>query len=196
MRQLEFNLTPRAHDGEAAPWRYRFTKNALVEELDGNRHVYGLWESLFGCWIVDPVTRRSYEIIPTWRPLNQNGVWRDQREIRFHAAPVYRGTFSPRWRYEANAAFAGYFTGIPQVTRSLVASFDHLQWLGLDLIWKECRFAPFLDDELFNEREQFVFSCCALADATVQSRAWRHEFVTALMTEKRPGLLGRLSGLP
>ena len=93
MRQLEFNLTPRAeHDGEAAPWRYRFTKNALVEELDGNRHVYGLWESLFGCWIVDPVTRRSYEIIPTWRPLNQNGVWRDQREIRFHAAPVYRGT--------------------------------------------------------------------------------------------------------
>ena len=196
MRQLEFNLTPRAHDGEAAPWRYRFTKNALVEELDGNRHVYGLWESLFGCWIVDPVTRRSYEIIPTWRPLNQNGVWRDQREIRFHAAPVYRGTFSPRWRYEANAAFAGYFTGIPQVTRSLVASFDHLQWLGLDLIWKECRFAPFLDDELFNEREQFFFSCCALADATVQSRAWRHEFVTALMTEKRPVLLGRLSRLP
>ena len=197
MRQLEFNLTPRAeHDGEAAPWRYRFTKNALVEELDGNRHVYGLWESLFGCWIVDPVTRRSYEIIPTWRPLNQNGVWRDQREIRFHAAPVYRGTFSPRWRYEANAAFAGYFTGIPQVTRSLVASFDHLQWLGLDLIWKECRFAPFLDDELFNEREQFFFSCCALADATMQSRAWRHEFVTALMTEKRPGLLGRLSRLP
>ena len=44
MRQLECNLTPRAeHDGEAAPWRYRFTKNALVEELDGNRHVYGLW---------------------------------------------------------------------------------------------------------------------------------------------------------
>ena len=34
MRQLEFNLTPRAHDGEAAPWRYRFTKNALVEEFD------------------------------------------------------------------------------------------------------------------------------------------------------------------
>ena len=141
MRQLEFNLTPRAHDGEAAPWRYRFTKNALVEELDGNRHVYGLWESLFGCWIVDPVTRRSYEIIPTWRPLNQNGVWRDQREIRFHAAPVYRGTFSPRWRYEANAAFAGYFAGIPQVARSLVASFEHLQWLGLDLIRKEGRFA-------------------------------------------------------
>ena len=48
MRQLELNLTSRAeHDGEAAPWRYRFTKNALVEELDGIRHVYGLWESLF-----------------------------------------------------------------------------------------------------------------------------------------------------
>ena len=197
MRQLELNLTPRAErDHDAAPWKYRFTKNALVEEVDGIRHVYGLWETLFGCWIVNPVTGRSREIIPTWQPLNQNGIWRDQREIRFHAAPLYRGEFSPRWRYEANAAFAGYFSGIPQVARSLVASFEHLQWLGLDLIWKEPQFAPFLDDELFNEREQFIFSCCALADATVQSRAWRHEFVSALMSEKRAALLGFLSCLP
>ena len=197
MRQLEFNFTLRAeHDGEATPWRYRFTKNALVEEFDGIRIVYGLWETLFGCWIVDPVRCRSRENIPTWRPLNQNGIWRDQWDVRFPAAPVYRGMFSPRWRYEANAAFAGYFAGIPQVARSLVASFEHLQWLGLDLIWKESRFAQFLDDELFNEKQQFFFSCCTLADATERSRSWRHEFVTALMTEQRAGLLGRLSGLP
>lgn len=197
MRQLEFNLTPRAeHQPLVNPWKYRFTENALIEELDDRRFVYGLWESLFGCWIVAPVSGRSREIVPTWRPLNENGIWRDQWDVRFTVTPTPRIPSSPQWRYEANAAFAGYFAGIPQVWRSLVASFDHFQWLGLDLIWKEHGFAAFLDDALFDERQQFVFSCFALADATDQPRAWRHEFVTALMTEKRAGLLGRLSGLP
>lgn len=197
MRQLEFNLTPRAEHGRAAaPWKYRFTENALVEELYNRRFVYGVWENLFGCWIVDPVRQRTREIVPTWQPLNRNGIWRDQRDIRFPVTHAHRGAVSPRWRYEANAAFAGYFSGIPQVARSLVASFEHFQWLGLDLIWKEDRFASFLDDELFNEREQFIFSCFTLSDATERSRTWRHEFVNKLMSEKRPGLLSRLSGLP
>lgn len=197
MRQLEFKLTQHAERERVSnPWKYRFAENALIEELDDRRIVYGLWESLFGCWIVDPVSRRSGEVVPTWRPLNKNGIWRDQWDVRFPAAHAYRSVVSPRWRYEANAAFAGYFAGIPQVARTLVASFEHFQWLGLDLIWQEPRFASFLDDELFNDREQFIFSCCALADATEQSRAWRHEFLTALMTESRTGLLGRLSGLP
>lgn len=196
MRQLEFNLAPRAErDRAIAPWKYRFTKNALVEENDDKRIVYGVWESLFGCWIVDPVSGRSREIVPTWRPLNQNGIWRDQWDVRLSAESVHKSTLSPRWRYEANAAFAGYFAGIPQVARSLIASFEHLQWLGLDLISKDYQFAAFLDDELFNDREQFIFSCFTLSDATKQSRAWRHEFVTTLMTEKRAGLLGHLSGL-
>jgi hypothetical protein len=197
MRQLEFNLTPQAeHDRGGNPWKYRYTDNALVEEIGDKRIVYGLWESLFGCWIVDPVSRRSREIVPTWRPLNQNGIWRDQWDIRFPFAPVSMGAVSPRWRYEANAAFAGYFTGIPQVARTLVASFEHFQWLGLDLIWKDQRFASFLDDELFNERQQFFFACSAMAKATDQTRAWRHVFVEALMSEKRADLLSDISGLP
>jgi hypothetical protein len=196
MRQLEFNLTPQAeHDRGGNPWKYRFTDESLVEELDDKRIVYGLWESLFGCWIVDPVSRRSREIIPTWQPLNENGIWRDQWDVRFPVAHAYRSAVSPRWRYEANAAFAGYFSGIPQVARTLVASFEHFQWLGLDLIWIDYQFASFLDDELFHEKQQFVFSCFTLSDATKRSRAWRHEFVTALMTEPRAELLERLSGL-
>ncbi len=197
MRQLELNLIPRTeHKREAAPWKYRFTKDSLVEEFEGRRLVYGLWELLFGCWIVDPVTQQSREIIPTWRPLNENGIWRDQREIRAHVSHSQRTALSSRWRYAANAAFAGYFANIPQWLRLLAAPFEHYQWLALDLIWQDHRFSRFLDDELFNEREQFVFSCCVLADAAEQSRAWRHEFAGALMTEKRAALLDKLSGLP
>ncbi len=89
MRQLELNLTPRSeHRASVDPWRYRFTDNALIEEWGGRRIVYGLWEKLFGCWIVDTNNYRSREIVPTWRPLNRNGVWRDQAEIRrFGVAP-------------------------------------------------------------------------------------------------------------
>ena len=197
MQQLELNLTTGAENNEEiVPWRYRFAKNALIEEFDEIRFVYGLWETLFGCWIVDPTRQRSTEVIPTWQPLNQNGIWRDQREVRFPHYFSSGGPISQKWRYEANAAFAGYFSGIPQVARTLVASFEHLQWLGLGLIWNEARFAQFLDDELFNDKEQFIFSCCALADATQKPRSWRHEFVTALMTEQRVELLGRLTDLP
>ena len=197
MRQLEFNFTGDAGCGpEVAPWKYRFEKNALVEELEGIRYVYGLWESLFGCWVVDPTTQSSREIIPIWRHLNQNGIWRDQQDVRFPFSQMHGEPVSSRWRYEANAAFAGFFSGIPKVMRTLVGSFEQFQWLGLDLMWNEPRLAPFLDDELFNDREQFVFSCCALADATERSRTWRREFATALMTEQRAGLLGRLADLP
>ena len=98
MRQLELNLNPQAeHDSGGSPWKYRFTDNALVEELNAKRIVYGLWESFFGCWIVDPVSRRSREIIPTWQPLNENGIWRDQWDVRFPVAHAYRSAVSPRW---------------------------------------------------------------------------------------------------
>ena len=197
MRQLEFNFAPSGeHYPEVPPWKYRFTKNALVEEIDNKQIVYGLWESLFGCWVVDPTSRRSREIIPTWQPLNHNGIWRDQWDVRFPINHARGQAVSPRWRYEANAAFAGYFAGIPQVARSLVASFEHFQWLGLDLIMKDQQFAAFLDDELFNDKQQFVFCCFTLSDATGRSRAWRKEFATALMTEKRAELLSRLANLP
>ena len=196
MRQLEFNLTPRAENRCAAwSWRYQFTKTSLVEEHDEGRIVYGLWEKLFGCWIVSKDSRRSREIVPTWQPLNENGVWRDQQKVRFSATLDCRRTLSSRWRYEANAAFAGYFSGIPRTERSLSASFGDYQWLALDLMWQEPRFVSFLDEELYNETQQYIFACCVLADAHRRPRTWRRKFADLMRTEKRTNLLGALSGI-
>ena len=159
MTQLEMSLTSdveNAAEGEA--WNYRFTKEALVEEIESKRIIYGLWDKLFGCWVVDPATFRWCEIIPTWKPLSRNGVWRDQRDIRFLTDNEHRRPHSSRWRYTANAVFAGYFSGIPQRVRSVVAAMEHHQWLALDLIWQEPRFAQFLDEEIFNETQQYVFA--------------------------------------
>ena len=110
MRELEFNLTPRAeHHGSIEPWAYRFEKGTLLEEINSRRYVYGLWDNFFGCWEIDTETNTSREIIPTWEPLNSTGVWRDHLEIRFENVPSITWLLSPKWRYEANAAFAGLF---------------------------------------------------------------------------------------
>ena len=175
-------------------WKYRFTSKALIEETASQRIVYGLWEKLFGCWVVNSATRRSHEIIPTWRPLNKNGVWRDQEEIRFAKHEHPHKAFFPRWRYEANAAFAGYFTGIPRRLRTVVSSLDHYQWLALDLIWQQPEFARFLDEEVYNNTQQFPFSCFALVNAETLSRTRRNELAVSLMSRKRTDLLSELYG--
>ena len=108
--QLELNLTPRGGNcASIETWKYRFTKSAMVEELGSTRYIYGLWDKLFGCWKVDTRTSRPCEIIPTWPPLNLNGVWRDHYEIRATGVRELSKALPPRWRYEANAAFAGLF---------------------------------------------------------------------------------------
>lgn len=191
MRQLELNLLSEA-ECAADAWKYRFTSDALVEEVDSKRVVYGLWGKLFGCWVTNPATGQWREIIPTWQPLSQNGVWRDQRDIRFLADDERRRPYSSRWRCEANAAFAGYFAEIPQRVRSVVAAMGHYQWLALDLIWHEPDFAQFLDEELFNDRQQYLFACFGLGDAVNLPRARRREFARTLMGGKRTDVLSEL----
>ena len=191
MRQLELNLISEA-ECAAEAWNYRFTSDALVEEIESKRIVYGLWGKLFGCWVTDPATGKWREIIPTWEPLNRNGVWRDQRDIRFSTDNEHRRPHSSRWRYEANAAFAGFFSGIPQRVRSVVAAMGRYQWLALDLIWHEPTFAQFLDEELFNDRQQYLFACFCLADAIALPRAKRRVLAQILMECKRTDVLGEL----
>jgi hypothetical protein len=196
MRQLELNLTPRAENlTSIEPWKYRFTKNALIEDSENHRIIYGLWEKLFGCWVINVNTCKSREIIPTWRPLSENGVWRDQGKIRFSREGSLHNAYSQKWRYEANAAFAGLFSGIPQRIRSVVAVLGHYQWLALDLIWQQPDFARFLDEELFNDSQQFIYACFSLAEAEKLSRKQRSDFAVSLMGRKRTELLSELSGV-
>jgi hypothetical protein len=196
MRQLELNLTPRTeHHGSIEPWVYRFEAGTLLEELDTRRQVYGRWDKLFGCWKIDTRTNASTEIVPTWVPLNSRGIWRDPLDIRFENAPKASWLLSPKWRYEANAAFAAYFSSIPHRIRSVVAPFGHYQWLALDMIWQVPEFAHFLDEEMFNGSLQYVFACMALGDATKLSRAARRNLANDMMTAKRSNLLSILSAV-
>jgi len=197
MRQLELNLSPRdEHHGPIQPWRYRFSDQGLIEQGRGKRYVYGLWDKLFGCWEIDLEGHVSRELIPTWKPLNTNGVWRDQLKVRFENPLNHTRTFSPKWRYEANAAFAGYFAGIPQRIRAVAAPMERHQWLSLDMIWQVPEFAHFLDDESFNGTQQYAFACMALSRAKYLSRGARRDLATSIMTTKRPDLLSRLTTAP
>jgi hypothetical protein len=197
MRQFELNLTPRTeHHGSIEPWVYRFDKGTLLEELDTRRHVYGLWDKLFGCWKIDTNSNDSHEIVPTWVPLNSNGVWRDSLDIRFENAPVASWQLSPKWQYEANAAFAAYFSNIPHRIRRLVAPMQQHQWLALDMIWQAPEFAYFLDEEIFNGTQQYVYGCLALGRAEKLSRVGRRDLAHSIMTSKRGNLLSNLAGMP
>jgi hypothetical protein len=197
MRQFELNLTPRTeHHGSIEPWIYKFQTGTLLEELDTRRHVYGLWDKLFGCWKIDTTSHESHEIIPTWIPLNSRGIWRDPLDIRFENAPKASWLLSAKWRYEANAAFAAYFSNIPHRIRSVVAPLDRHQWLGLDLIWQIPEFAYFLDEEIFNGSQQYVFACLALSNAETLSRTARRDLAKTIMTSRRAGLLSDLAAIP
>jgi hypothetical protein len=176
------------------PWLYRFEQGTLLEELDGRRYVYGLWDNLFGCWEVDASSHTSSEIVPTWIPLNERGVWRDHLDIRFEDAVQFGCLFSPKWRYEANAAFAAFFSSIPTRIRGVVAPLGRHQWVALDMIWQVPEFAHFLDDELFNGSQQYVLACLALANAAFLSRADRRDLATSIMQAKRTDMLSNLSG--
>jgi len=196
MNQLELNLTPRkGHRSSPESWRYQFAKDALVEELGNTRYVYGLWHRLFGCWHVSMETSASREIIPTWEMLQSNGIWADPIEVRFPEDDVRAEQFSEKWRFEANVAFAGFFSGIPQRFRSVVGSLGCHQWLALDLIWQCPEFARFLDQELFEDSEQYVFACFALAKAQRLPRSGRRSFARSLMHRKRREFLSELSGI-
>jgi hypothetical protein len=176
------------------PWLYRFEQGTLLEELDGRRFVYGLWDNLFGCWEIDAKSHTTNEIVPTWVPLNARGVWRDHLDIRFENAARFGGLFSPKWRYEANAAFAAFFSSIPTRIRGVVAPFGRYQWVALDMIWQIPEFAHFLDDEIFNGSQQYALACLALANAASLSRADRRDLAFSIMQTKRTDLLSDLSG--
>ncbi len=196
MRQLELDLTN--GNGEPPPpknWSYRLTKDGLIEELGGKRYVYGAWDRFFGCWKIDTETKASCEIIPNWPILNGSGVWADPAENR-GSRECSAVQPAPRWRYEAKAAFAGYFSTIPSRTRGLISGLGVYQWLALDLIWQVPEFARFLDQELFTDNEQYIFACFALSHISWESRKKRRELVHLIMTRKRREFLSELTGSP
>lgn len=189
MVQFELNLAA-GEPRTASSWRYRFTKDALVEEYNGRRRVFGLWDRLFGCWKFSADQLRTKEFVPGWEILKESGVWREY--AGGHPVPralLYSGSRARRHQFEAQAAFAAYFSAIPATYRSIVAPMERFQWVALDLIWQVPEFARFLESEMLGGSRQYVFACFALAHVREMSRAERREFAHALMHRKRTDFL-------
>jgi hypothetical protein len=196
MEQLELDFHS-PNDPRPIPWTwaYKLTADALVEELGDRRFLFGLWNRLFGCWAIDPDTGRASEFVPSWPVLGRSGIWLTPEETSISRGfGVGCRMMSPQWHFEAKAACAAFFSSIPNRVRTLVGCFGQYQWLALDLIWQKPGFARFLDEEISQGREQYVFACFALADAVRLRRSERQELAEAIMYQKRAQLIGQLSG--
>jgi hypothetical protein len=120
------------------------------------------------------------------------GIWRSPIDARLELTHQRPWNLTPKWRYEANAAFAAYFSTIPSRIRALVAPMQAMQWVGLDLIWQVPEFAHFLDEEQFRGSQQFVYACLVLAKAETLSRRKRRELAFNIMRGKRHHSLAQI----
>lgn len=197
MRQLELNLgCTEDIKGPSEPWKFRFTRLSLVEEIGNTRYVYGLWSQFFGFWKIDLANNVSKEFIPTWRLFDDKGIWLSQAETRKVSNICSGNGLASKWLYEADAAFAGLFSDIPRQIRSVVTPMGRHQGLALDLIWHEPELAPFIDEEYFNGTEQYVFACLALSSTADLNRSDRKDLARQILRSKRSELISRLAGQP
>lgn len=113
-------------------WSYRFTSEALVEEIDGKCRVYGRWGWRVGIWDVDFETGSWHEVAIDWPVYDRRGVWLEPEAIRGPSGcPVHAA-----WQFEARAAFAVYFSEIPVRVRRFAAGQTARQWLATLDAWK------------------------------------------------------------
>ena len=195
-RQLELDMAlPEIGRAGSAPlWTYHLTPDGLVEENERFRYVYGFWSRLFGCWEVDLKTNRSREIVP--KPF---APYRDGRFVE-NGPPWHprlgwgMNNYPPRWRLAAKAAFAGFLSDIPSRIRKLAGSMGPYRWVALDLMWQVPGFAQFIDQEIFNNRQQYVYACLSLASIADKSRAVRRVYAEAIMNRKRSKVVTSLTG--
>lgn len=108
-------------------WRYELTREALIEEIGGRTRVYGRWDWKFGCWDLDVAFWQITEVVPDWPMLDRRGVWLEPQAIRGPAGHPK----DARWRFEARAAFAAYFSLIPAWIRLAAAPSECGQWVAL-----------------------------------------------------------------
>jgi len=176
----------------AVKWRYQYSPENLVEEVEGLRYVYGSWDHLFGCWQIKEEGRTAREVIPHWRFMDRGGVWKTCEvsfRMRFPKMKVRR---SPKWHRQERAAFIAYLSSIPRSIRSLVAPFGQYSWLLLDMIWQVPEFAKFLDQEIRANYGQFVVAVLVLSGASRLSRSRRKDLAGEIMSAKRKKLINSL----
>ena len=112
-------------------WHYRFTPEALIEEIDGRCRVYGRWSWRFGVWDVDFDSGVWREVDVDWPVFDRRGVWLEPDMIRGPDGHPAHAT----WRFEARAAFALYFSEIPARLRRRAADKGANQWQTIRNAW-------------------------------------------------------------
>jgi len=122
-------------------WHYVLTRDALIERIGGHTRIYGRWDRLFGCWEVGSNDSAWREVIFDWPLLDGDGIWLSPTEIR---GPVGHPAHAT-WRFEAQAAYAAYFSIIPTRVRLLVAPVGRWQWKTLSRIAVDVEHARALD---------------------------------------------------
>ena len=178
---------PRNADDNMGPpslWEYRLSSVSLVEQLGNTHFVYGMWGKLYGFWEIDPSNNTSREFVPTWRLLDDNGIWLSQAKTRNLGNTCLRSTLASEWLFEADAAFAALFSDIPRQIRSLVAPMGKHQAVVLDLIWHEPELASFLDEEIHRKTEQHFLTYLTLTNAESWNRAERKRLAAQILNSK------------
>ena len=193
MEQLEFELRDENRRLSSLEWRYQFTGKSLVESINSQRLIYGHWDHLFGCWRAGQNIRVN-EIIPRWPIFTVNGTWCAPEDHVYDRFKYRHYVYTSKWRRQANAAFAAYFSSIPRPYRSIVGPLGEFQWLALDLIWQCEDFARFLDQEILHNGGHFVCAMFVVADAFGMPRLRRAQLARDLLTLKRAQLIKTFTG--
>jgi hypothetical protein len=162
-------------------WEYVLTNTALIEQVGRNHYVYGLWEEYYGYWEIDLSSGSSKEFVPTWQLFDDKGIWLSQSQIRNLDFLHLKHPLASEWLYEADAAFAAFFSEIPHQIRSLVAPMGRHQGFVLDLLGHEPELASIIDEEVHQERTDNFLSCLDLYRVEFSSRTERKELAKEMV---------------
>jgi hypothetical protein len=176
MAQQELSIGATGKDNcSPPPWEYVLTNTALIEQVGRNHYVYGLWGEYYGYWEVNISNNSSREFVPTWSLFDDSGIWLSQSQTRNLSSTLLKHSLAIEWKFEADAAFAAFFSEIPHQIRSLVSSMGRHQGIVLDLLNHEPALAPVLDEELHQGRADNFLSCLDLYQVEISSRAERKQ---------------------
>jgi hypothetical protein len=167
--------------GSTALWEYVLTNTALIEQIGRKHYVYGLWGEHYGYWEINLSNNSSREFVPTWQLFDDRGIWLSQTQIRDLGPKHLKHSLASEWKYEADVAFAAFFSEIPRQIRSLVACMGRHQGIILDLLHHEPTLAPILDEGIHQGRKDSILSCLDLYQVEFSSCTERKELARKMV---------------
>lgn len=162
-------------------WEYALTDTALIERIGCCHYVYGLWGENYGYWEINLSNNSVREFVPTWQLFNEKGIWLSQFQIRNLCSHHLESPLASKWLYEADTAFAAFFSQIPRQIRSLTASIGRHQGVILDLIHHEPILAFILDEEVHRGQADNFLSYLDLYHVEFTCRTERQQLARSMV---------------